>query len=122
MAFWVLFAITAFFDLDIDQINIKTAFLYGLIDQLVYVDIPNGFKTEANQNMVCKLLKALYDLKQLFWLWYEKLSTFLLQKLGLSQINADYSIFVTKAILNGLVVSTFIDDIKIIAPKESGIT
>ena len=64
MAFRVLFAIAAFFDLDIDQMDVKTAFLYGLIDQLVYVEIPKGRETEANRNMVCKLLKALYGLKQ----------------------------------------------------------
>lgn len=72
--------------------------------------------------MVCKLLKVLYGLKQSLRLWYERLSTFLLQKLGLSQINADHNIFVTKAGLNGPVVSMFVDDIKIMAPKESEIT
>lgn len=37
MAFRVLFAIAAYYDLDIDQMDVTTAFLYGLIDQLVYV-------------------------------------------------------------------------------------
>lgn len=64
MAFRILFAIAAFFDLDIDQIDVKTAFLYGLIDQLVYVEIPKGTESDKNRNMVCKLLKALYGLKQ----------------------------------------------------------
>lgn len=63
MAFRVLFAIAAFFDQDIDQMDVKTAFLYGLVNQLVYVDIPKGSETEAYRNMVCKLLKALYGLK-----------------------------------------------------------
>lgn len=120
MAFRVLFAIAAFFDLDIDQMDVKTAFLYGLIDQLVYVEIPKGTESEDNRNMVCKLLKALYGLKQSPRLWYERLSTFLLQKLGLRQINADHNIFVTNAGLDGPVVSTFVDDIKIMAPKGSG--
>ena len=42
MAFRVLFAIAAYYDLDIDQMDVKTAFLYGIIDQLVYVQIPKG--------------------------------------------------------------------------------
>lgn len=62
MAFRVLFAITAFFNLDIDQIDIKTAFLYGFINQLVYVEISKGIKSKNNLNIVCKLLKALYGL------------------------------------------------------------
>lgn len=102
--------------------DVKTAFLYGLIDQLVYIDIPRGFETEANQDMMCKLMKALHGLKQLAWLRYKRLSEFLLQKLGLAWIKADYSIFVTKADLHGPVLSTFVDDIKIMAPKESEIT
>lgn len=64
MAFRVLFAIAAFFNLDIEQMDVKTTLLYGLIDPLVYIDIPRGSEIEANQNNVCKLLKALYRLKQ----------------------------------------------------------
>ena len=119
MAFRVFFAITAFFDLDIDQIDVKTAFLYGLIDQLVYVEIPKGTETEANRNMVCKLLKASYDVKQSPRLWYKRLANFLLKKQGLKQINADYSIFMTKVGLDGPIVSIFVDNIKIMAPKKS---
>ncbi len=37
MAFRIVFAITAYYDFDIDQMGVKTAFLYGFIDQLVYV-------------------------------------------------------------------------------------
>lgn len=66
------------------------------------------------------LLKALYGLKQSPRLWYERLSGFLLQKLGLSRINADHRIFITTAGLDGPIVSKFVDDIKIIGPKGSG--
>lgn len=48
------------------------------------------------------------------------LLSFLLKKLGLKQINVDYSIFIMKSGLIDLIVSIFIDNIKIIAPKESG--
>lgn len=64
MAFRTLFALAAFFDLDIDQMDVKTAFLYSLIDQLIYMEIPKSKETKATKNMVCKLLKALYGLKQ----------------------------------------------------------
>lgn len=101
--------------------DVKTAFLYGLINQLIYMEMSKGIKTEVNQDMVCKLLKALYGLKQSPHLWYERLADFLLQRLGLIRINADYSIFVTKAGLDSPVINTFVDDIKIIAPKNSGI-
>lgn len=65
MAFRVLFTIAVFFDLDIKQMDVMIAFLYSLINQLVYVEIPKGTELALNRDMVCKLFKAQYDLKQL---------------------------------------------------------
>lgn len=73
MVFRIFFAIAAFYNLDIHQIDVKTAFLYSLIDQLIYIEILKGTETKANWNMICKLLKALYSLKQSPYLWYERL-------------------------------------------------
>lgn len=84
------------------------------------MQIPKGSKNSTNKKIVCKLLKALYGLKQVLKLLYKQLSQFLLKKLGLKQINADYNIFITTSGINGLIVSTFVDDIKIINIKESG--
>ena len=61
IAFRALFAITAYYNLKIKQIDIKTAFLYRPINQELYVVIPKGYK-EASK--VCRLKKALYGLKQ----------------------------------------------------------
>lgn len=62
IAFYVLFAIAAFYDLDIDQMDVKTAFLYRNIDQLFYVELPKGYHKDQ-EYMVCRLNKALYGLK-----------------------------------------------------------
>ena len=61
MAFRFIFAVAAYYDLDIDQLDVKTAFLYGIIDQLIYVEMPKGYEVS---NDVCKLNRALYGLKQ----------------------------------------------------------
>lgn len=121
MVFTTLFALAIFFDLDINQMDVKTAFFYGFINQLIYIEILKGTETKATKNMVCKLLKALYGLKQFPCLWYKRLFMFLLEKLGLKCIHADYSIFVSVIGLKGPILSFFVDDIKIIAPKDSGI-
>lgn len=70
--------------------------------------------------MVCKLLKALYGLKQSPYFSYKRLANFLLEKLGLKQINVDYSTFAIMSGLDGPVVSTFVNNIKIMAPKDNG--
>ena len=49
MAFRVLFAIAAFYDLDIHQMDVKTAFLYGEIDQLLFVETPKGYYVLAGE-------------------------------------------------------------------------
>lgn len=64
IAFRVLFAISAYYDLNINQIDIKTAFFYSLIDQFVCVQIPRGSKDATNKGKIDKLLKALYGPKQ----------------------------------------------------------
>lgn len=47
MAFRVLFTIVDYFVLNINQIDVKTVFLYRFIDQLVYINISKGFKSQA---------------------------------------------------------------------------
>ncbi len=66
MVFRAFFTIAAFFNLDIDQIDIKIVFLYDFINQLVYVEMLKETKTIANRDIMCKLLKVFYDLKQSF--------------------------------------------------------
>ena len=116
MAFRLLFALAAHHDLNIEQLDIVTAFLNGLIDQLIYVHMPKGYDTAG---MVCRLNKALYGWKQSPRLWYERLSTFLLSKLGLEKLHADHSIFVTPQGMKGPIVTSFVDDLNIIGPKGS---
>lgn len=48
MVFYVFIAVVAFYDLDINQIDVKTIFLYGLIDQLVYIEIPKRTEIDTN--------------------------------------------------------------------------
>lgn len=64
MAFEVVFAIAVYYNLDIDKIDVKIAFLYDFIDQLIYVETLKRLETKANKDIVCKLLKSLYGLKQ----------------------------------------------------------
>ena len=60
------------------QMDVKSAFLNGFIDEEVYVEQPPGFVDHVHPNFVFKLDKALYGLKQAPRAWYERLSSFLL--------------------------------------------
>ena len=62
------------------QMDVKSAFLNGYINELVYVEQPLSFEDDKKPNHVYKLRKALYGLKQAPRAWYERLRDFLLSK------------------------------------------
>jgi hypothetical protein len=61
------------------QMDVKSVFLNGVIQEEVYVRQPLSFKNPKYPDRVYKLLKALYELKQAPWAWYARLKTFLLE-------------------------------------------
>ncbi|GJX80799.1 putative ribonuclease H-like domain-containing protein [Tanacetum coccineum] len=61
------------------QMDVKSAFLYGTIEEEVYVYQPLGFVDPAHPNKVYKVIKALYGLHQAPRAWYETLSSFLME-------------------------------------------
>ena len=63
---------------DLHQIDMKTAFLNGVIEEEVYIEQPQGFEVEDRHTHICKLKKALYGLKQAPRAWYERIDSFLL--------------------------------------------
>ncbi len=62
MSYKAIFALAAAKHWEVHQMDVKTAFLYGLIEGEVYVQQPTGFDNRSGQ--VCKLRRALYGLKQ----------------------------------------------------------
>jgi hypothetical protein len=61
------------------KMDVKSAFLNGLIKEEVYVEQPSGFNSEEYPNYVYKLYNALYELKQAPRAWYEYLRDFLIE-------------------------------------------
>ena len=59
----ILLALVAQYELDLDQLDVKNAFLHGDMDEEIYMSQPTGFKTAGKENMVCKLKKSLCGLK-----------------------------------------------------------
>jgi len=65
-------ALVAHYDLELNQMDVKTVFLNGDIEENVYMDQPMGFSVKGKEHMVCKLKKLIYGLKQAFCQWYLK--------------------------------------------------
>ncbi|GKF45236.1 retrovirus-related pol polyprotein from transposon TNT 1-94, partial [Tanacetum coccineum] len=74
----IFIAYVAHKNMTVYQIDVKTAFLNGVLREEVYVSQLDGFLDQDNPNDVYKLKKALYGLKQALRAWYDLLSSFLL--------------------------------------------
>ena len=59
-----LLALATIEDWEINTMDVKTAYLYGQLDHDIYMEQPNGFITKGKENLVCKLERSLYGLKQ----------------------------------------------------------
>ena len=92
-----LFVVTtaALFDWDIHQIDIKLAYLNGLLNEERYMEQPQGFEVQGQETKVSWLLKALYGLKQAVRQWHEHLQHSLTPFSYRKLISGDVSIFLS---------------------------
>ena len=92
------------------QMDVKSAFLNGFIDEEVYIRQPPGFENPKYPGHIFKLSKALYGLKQAPRAWYDRLKNFLLEK-RFSMGKVDKTLFVLKQGNDQLFVQIYVDDI-----------
>lgn len=103
-------AIAAIKKWKLHQMDVKTAFLNGVVEEEVYLEQPLGFKTRDRQTHVCKLKKALYGLKQAPRTWYGRIDIFL-TSLGFTKSKADSNLYF-KVSNNGIVILLlYVDDL-----------
>ncbi len=74
----MLMALAAANDFDVHQMDVKTAFLNGYLQETIYMEQPQGFIQLGTHHKACKLHKTLYGLKQSPRGWYEKTNSFIL--------------------------------------------
>nr|GEX64187.1 copia protein [Tanacetum cinerariifolium] len=103
-------AYASFKDFVVYQMDVKSAFLYGKIDEEVYVCQPLGFEDHDFPDKVYKIEKALYGLHQALRAWYETFSTYLLDN-GFHTRKIDKTLFIRRHKDDILLVQVYIDDI-----------
>lgn len=102
-------------DLELQQIDIKTAFLHGELEEDIYMEQPVGYE-EGKPGLVCKLNKSLYGLKQAPRAWYTRL-TKELESIGFVPSAADPSLFTLDNKASTVYLLIYVDDI-LIAGKD----
>ncbi|PRQ16867.1 putative RNA-directed DNA polymerase [Rosa chinensis] len=92
------------------SMDVKNAFLHGDLKEEVYMKLPPGHPQSHDPEIVCKLHKSIYGLKQSPRTWYAKLSS-VLEEVGFHISNADSSLFVRIGSTSKLVVLIYVDDL-----------
>ena len=92
------------------QMDVKSTFLNGDLEEEVYIEQPEGFSLSKNPNYVCKLKKALYGLKQAPRAWYSRLDKYL-QKEGFKRGIAESNLYFKNKGDDLLILVVYVDDI-----------
>ncbi|CAL9224779.1 unnamed protein product, partial [Arabidopsis halleri] len=75
----VMLGLVACWDLHLEQMDVKTSFLHGNLEEEIYMVQPEGFVKTGEEELVCRLKKSLYGLKQAPRQWYKRFDTYMLQ-------------------------------------------
>nr|GEW66890.1 retrotransposon protein, putative, unclassified [Tanacetum cinerariifolium] len=94
-AIWMFLAYASFIGFMVFQMDVKSAFLYGTIEEEVYVYQPSGFEDPDYPDKVYKVVKAFYGLHQAPRAWYETLANYLLEN-GFQKGKIDQTLFIKK--------------------------
>jgi hypothetical protein len=92
------------------QMDVKTTFLNGVIEEEVYIEKPQGFEVEDKKSHVCRLKKALYGLKQAPRAWYVHIDNFL-TRLGFTKSKADSNIYFKIMDNEPVILVLYVDDL-----------
>nr|GEV29207.1 hypothetical protein [Tanacetum cinerariifolium] len=106
----LILAYASFMGFMVYQMDVKSAFLYGTIEEEVYVCQPPGFEDPDHPGKFYKVVKALYGLHQAPRAWYETLANYLLDN-GFQRGKINQTLFINKQKGDILLVQIYVDDI-----------
>src|SRR5260221_11730912 len=111
-----MFALAALSKWHMRSVDVKTAFLYGELDEELYMEQPEGFAVRGQECKVFRLKRALYGLKQAALQWWRALDKSM-SKLGFRRLKSDSGIFVLSG-LNGpkVIAIVYVDDTIFMGP------
>ncbi|KAH9784261.1 hypothetical protein KPL71_009581 [Citrus sinensis] len=114
----VVLAMCATFDLHLEQLDVKTAFLHGELEEEIYMLQPEGFAESGKENLVCKLNQTLYGLKQAPRCWYERFDSFIMS-LGYNRLSSDHCAYYKRFEDNDFIILLlYVDDMLVACPNK----
>jgi hypothetical protein len=92
------------------QMDVKTTFLNGAIEEEVYIEQPQGFEVHSRDTHVCRLKKALYGLKKSPRAWYARMDNYL-TRLGFSKTHANPNLYYKVVDNAPVILLLYVDDL-----------
>ena len=109
-SFRIIMALVAHYDLELHQMDVKTAFLNGNLNEEVYMDQPMGFIEKGKEHIVCKLKRSIYGLKQASRQWYLKFNDAIVS-FGFKENTIDWCIYLKVNGSKFIFLILYVDDI-----------
>ena len=109
---YLILAIVARMDVELYQMDIKTTFLNGELNEEIYMDQPLGFDLKGQERKVCKLKRSIYGLKQASRQWNLKFYQAML-KYGFTMMEEDHCVYIKCSNNHFIILSLYVDDILI---------
>ena len=113
----MLIAIATLNDLEIHQMDVKTAFLNGELDEEIYMEQPEGFIVPSQEKKVCRLVKSLYGLKQAPKQWHKKFDKTMLSQ-GFRINECDKCVYIKYTDKGYVIVCLYVDDMLILGNND----
>ncbi|KAG8482499.1 hypothetical protein CXB51_024054 [Gossypium anomalum] len=114
-----LLGIVAMHDLELEQLDVKTAFLHGELEEDIYMQQPEGFIVSEKEDYICLLRKSLYGLKQSPRQWYKRFDSFMASH-DFKRSSLDSCVYFKKNSNGSFVYLLLYVDDMLIAAKDKG--
>ena len=109
-SFRIIMALVAQYDMELHQMDVKTAFLNGELDEVIYMKQPEGFIEAGKEEMVCRLRKSIYGLKQASRQWYKKFDS-VISSFGFTENLVDECVYLKTVGNQFIFLVLYVDDI-----------
>ncbi|KAF8824317.1 hypothetical protein HHX47_DHR8000004 [Lentinula edodes] len=114
----LLLALTALNNWYLTGLDVRNAYLYGVLHETIYMEQPEGFRIKGKEDKVLLLRKALYGLKQAGLVWWRTLDSYM-KTLGFKRLSSDAGIFIRRGKDGSLVIAIiYVDDALFAGPDK----
>ena len=111
MSYKIILALITHYDLIVHQMNIKSVFLNTELNEEIYMKCLEEFKNSEKNNLICRFLKFLYELKQSSWIWVKMFRIFL-KDFNLVRLKSYHCIFINCN--TDIIVTVYVNDLLLV--------